>query len=493
MMKQAWVIAFLCAAGIVAHGQKAAPRSGRKPMELELKIGKTQFILKESLRLEVIVHNRGSGAVSVPAIADSRNRALSYRLMGSSFPKELVFQYAGPDAMTIPGGPAMLTVESGGSVSVPISIEKYWTDWKPGAHKLRAILNWGGESIESNLLLFEILNPEVKSGQVIVDSVSSSSESMRAVFLVSAGGVNRLYQGFFREARPGLETRPESNFTEAFEVPATATSVAALWADFDRRSAMVSPRYVWLRGHSAAVQEFQSPPVTLDLGEEKLMRPGVLTRDADALLVSWNGSHAMLTRVPRKGAPSKVWDATLPFSAADGRVWLTPEGKVTVVFAAERSNTVSMFLVQEGQVIATTEIENAVLLPQSEPGLAIASDGTIRASVLVAEPEQRRRISTVEWKWKHGEPGVAPERQRVVDLAQDPRAAAVVYTFSAGVPRRDWVILYGSEIIVTNRSPGRSRILDGTPILPLQLLPRAQTSYLLVKHPREIVYLAPMF
>jgi hypothetical protein len=462
-------------------------------MELEITIAKTQFIQQESLRVEVIVHNRGVAAVSVPEVADTRNRDLSYHLTGPSFPKGFVFQYAPEGARVIPGGPEMLSVPPGGAVSVPIEIEKYWPDWKPGAHTLRATLSWGGERIESNLLSFEILQPEVKSGQVVVDSVSSSREPMRAVFLASAGGVNHLYQGFFSEARPGHEASPESSFAEAFEVPATASSVAALWADFDRPSAMVPPRYVWLSGHTAAVQEFQSPPITFDLGEEKLLRPGIMTRNADALFVSWHQAHAMLTRVPRQGPAAKVWDATLPFPAAAGRVWLTQEGKVTALFAAERSNTVSMFLVQEGNVIATTEIEKAVLLPQSEPGLAIASDGTIRASVLVAEPEQRRRISTVEWKWKPGEPDVAPQRQPAVDLAQDPKAAAVTYAFSPGVPRRDWVILCGSEIIFTNRSPRRPRMLNGTPILPLQLLPRAEMSYLLVKQPEEIVYLAPMF
>lgn len=309
--------------------------------------------------------------------------------------------------------------------------------------------------------------------------------------MASAGGASRLYQGFFTESRPGLETSPSSNFVEVLVVPSTAADVVALWADFDR--SMVSPRYGWLSGHTVAVQEFQSEPITFDLGEAKLLRPGLMSRESDALFVSWHGTHATLTSVPRKGPASKLWEATLPMSASSGRVWLTPEGKVTVAFVAQHENAVSLFLVQDGKVIASAAIEKAVALPDSEPGLAIASDGTIRTSLLVADPEHRRAISIVDWQWSRAEPHAEAKRLPVVNLPQDPKAAAVVYALSPGVPRRDWVILYGENIVVTSGSPTRPRMLNGTPTLPLQLLPRAEMSFLLLKHPKDILYLTPMF
>ena len=485
------LIAFVCGAiGQAARGQEGPPkRPGRRPMELELKMSKTQFIRKESLRAEVIVHNRGSAPLSVPAVASSRNLALSYRLTGPSVARELVFQYGRPDGLRIPGGPELVSVAPGGEVSTPITIEQRLNEWKPGPHTLSASLKWNGETVPSNTVSFEILEPEVKSGQVIGDSVPSTN--MRVLFMASAGGASRLYQGFFTESRPGLETSPSSNFVEAFEAPSAATDVATLWADFDR--SMVSPRYVWLTGHTVSVQEFQSQPISFDLGEEKLLRPGLMSREADALFVSWHGSHATLTRVPRKDPASKVWEATLPLPASSGRVWLTSEGKVTAVFAAQRATAVSLFLVQDGHVIATAAIEKAIALSNSEPGLAISSDGTIRASLLVADPEQPRAISIVDWQWSRAVPHAEAKRQLAVNLTQDPKASAVVYALASGIPRRDWVILYGSDIVVTSGSPARPRMLNGTPMLPLQLLPRAEMSFLLLKHPKDIIYLAPMF
>lgn len=475
---------------VAAYGQQ---RPARRSMELELKMRKTQFIVKESLRVEVIFHNRGASPATLPAVADSRNRTLSYHLTGPSFQKEFVFEYGSSASIPIPGGPATVTVAPGSQATAAFAVEKRAKEWKPGSHTLRAVLDWNGENVQSNVLAFEILEPEVKAGQVTLDAISSNN--MQVLFMASAGGKSRLYQGFFTESRPGLETNPDSSFTEAFEVPSATSAVVALAADFDR--SMVSPRHVWISGQTVAVQEFQAEPILFDLEEDRLLRPGLMSHDADALFVSWHGVRATLTRVPHKGAPSKVWQATLPLPASTGRVWLTPAGKVTALFVANHEHKISLFLVQDGKVIATTVIEKALELPESEPGLAIGVDGTIRASLLVADPEHTRAISIVDWQWNPQGPLSEPNRQPAVNLMQNPRAAAVVYALGlgSGVPRRDWVILYGngSEIVVTSRSSAKPRVLNGTPVTPLQLLPRSQMSYLLLKHPKDVVYLTPMY
>jgi hypothetical protein len=493
MTRWVWVIAFLCVGGALAQEHKQPQGQGQTSMELELKIDKPQFMVQESLRVEVTMSNGSSAAVIVPEIADARNRALSYQLTGPSFPKGFSFQYARDPEKRMSGDPAMRTIGPGAKLSVPIAIEKYWSGWKPGSHTLRAVLSLGVEKIESNVLHFEILQPKVKSAEVLADSEVSVSQPVRAVLLASAGGASHVYQVFLTEPNPSLEKNPETNFSQLFEVPEGATAVAALWADFNRAGEMVSPRYVWLNGQTAAVQEFQSPPITFDLGKDAVVRPGIMTRDGVALLVTWSGAHVNLTRIPRKGTASKAWELTLPLPASAGRAWITSDGKITAVFVAEHSSRVCMFLVQDGKVIANTEVQDSALLPRSEPALSISPDGTIRSTVLVADPKRQRSISTVEWKWKPGEGEVAPKRETAVDLAQDAKAAEVIYSFSPGEPRRDWVILCGSNILVTGRSPRRPRVLKGTPVLPLQLVPRTEMSYLLVEDPKQILYLDPVF
>jgi hypothetical protein len=460
-------------------------------MQLELKIGKTSFIVKESLRVEVVFRNGGSATVSVPEIANIHNRVLNYYLTGPSIEKELAFQYGKPAAAHVPDEATLVPVAPGSELAEAITLEKRVKEWKPGAYTLRATLDAGKQKLQSNVVAFEILEPEVKSGQVILDSVSSSEPFMRVLFEAAAQGTSRLYQGFFGESRPGLETAPTVRFSEVMALPSGASDVATLWADFDR--SMVSPRYIWLNGHTVSLQEFQAQPITFDLGNEKLLRPGLMSRDAGALLVSWNGSHVTLTRVPRKGPAAKAWEVTLPLPASAGRVWQTSTAKVTVVFAAQQENVVSLFLVEEGKLIAKTEIDKAILLPNSEPGLAIASDGTVRASVLVAAPDQPRSISIADWKWSRSEPNSEAKRQLAINLAQDPKTSAVVYAFGPGVPRRDWVIVYGGDIVVTSGSPTRPRMLPGAPVLPLALLPRPQMSYLLLKDAKDVVNMAPMY
>jgi hypothetical protein len=462
-------------------------------MEIELTTRKAQFILGESLRVEVTVHNRSDVAVAVPAIADTRNTSLSYRLTGPSVPADFVFQYARPGGRRLTGEPEMVSLEPGGQVTVPITIEGRTREWQPGAHVLRATLDVGGSTVESNTLSFEILEPTVLAGRVVAEALSSPGGVLRVEVLAAAGGTTRVYQGFFTEARPGLETEPALSLTEALEVPPGASDLGALWTDFQRSGSMISPRYVWLDGRTVAVQEFQSPPITFEVGTERLLRPGILTREGDALLVSWEGRNATLTRVPRNGAASRVWEATLPLPAADGRVWITPDGKVTAVFTAEGTAGVSLAVVREGAVIGTTVIEDAVLLPSSEPGITISGDGAIWVSVLVAEPARRRTVSIVDWDWKPGEVGTAATRRPAATLAQDAKAAAVVYTLSGSAPRRDWVILQGTDIILTSRSPGRPRMLNATPFLPLQVLPRPEMSFLLLRHPKQIATLTPLY
>ena len=118
-------------------------------MELELKMPKTRFILRESLRVDVVVRNRGGTSVEVPAIASNANRALSYHLTGTSFDKEFVFHYAAPGAMVRPGPPAMEPLAPGQSMNEPLAIEGYVNNWKPGKHTLYAQLEAGGVQLKS--------------------------------------------------------------------------------------------------------------------------------------------------------------------------------------------------------------------------------------------------------------------------------------------------------------------------------------------------------
>ncbi len=461
-------------------------------MELELKMAKTRFIPGESLGAELIISNPASSAVSVPEVADSRNEILSYQLSGPSFAKDLVAHYGMAGGRRPAGDPPLVSIPAGGDESTNLEFDKYATTWTPGTHTLRAVMRWEGKQITSNVLTFDIQKADALSAQLIAEAGVNTSAGMRAVVLAATDSDRRLYQGVFREARPGLESPPERYFVEVFPVP-TATSVAALWTNFDRRSAMVSPRYVWQRDQAVGVQEVQASPIMFDVGEGHLVRPAVMTSDAMAHFVSWHGARVTLTQVPRTGTPATVWETVLPMPAAGGRAWITRDNLMTAVFAAEQSGVVYLFLVQAGRVIANTTVTDAALLPQSEPGLWIAADGTIRASLLVADPQRLRHVTLVDWTWTATAATTAPTRQPAATLAQDAKAAAVTYALSGGTPRRDWVILCGDAIVVTNRSPNKPRMLSDAPMLPLQVLTTEPMSFLLLKHPTKLVYLTSLY
>lgn len=473
--------------------QNQTARGKNNVMELELRIAKSQYIIRESLRVEVVFRNPGPNPVSVPSLADNRNRAMAYHLTGPSVKDELVFQYA-RTSNRLPGPPAQISIAAGKELSKALQIDQYVPHWKPGQHQLFATLETPGGILRSKAVTFEIVEPTVRSAAVVHDMAAGSTDRMRAIFLAETGSKLRLFQAAFTESRPGLETEAEAHYSEVMELAPDTSAVASLWADFNRGGLLLSPRYVWVnRSGTAGVQEFQSEPVRFDLSGDSLLRPGLMTNDGSALLAGIHGREVRLRRIPKQGGtPAVSWQATLPLTIESGRVWITGNGKVTVLLAGEDSRDVRLFLVQDGAMIAQTTVEGAKLLPQSEPGLSIAPDGTVRASILVAQPDVRREVAIVDWMPSGGAAGL--KRQAAATLRQDPKAAGVVYAYAAaGEPRRDWVIHYGDNIIVTRGSPARPRMLSGTPMVPLQLLPRAGMSFLLLRNPAEVLAMEPVF
>ncbi len=456
-------------------------------MELELKISKTRFILRESLRVDVVVHNRGGTSVEVPAIASNANRALSYHLTGTSFDKEFVFYYAASGAMVRPGPPAMEPLPPGQSMNEPLAIEGYVNNWKPGKHTLYAQLETGGVQLKSNRLEFEILRSTVRSAQVMPEITEAGSGSMRILFMAESAGVNRLYQAFLPEISPDIETSGKGSFNEVFEVPAEATGAVGMWTNFSRSGGMFIPRYGWQSKDSVAVQEMGSPAVMLSAADGTLVRPAMLNQASDALLLRWQGPRAALTRIARGGVPTEVWSAKLPFTPVSGRAFLANELDVSAVFAGEQEGKVVLAVVREGKVRATVKIERAVLLPESEPGFTVGADGSVKASILVSDPADKHLVSSIEWQ--SGKLVSNVKKGQPFRLAADAVAAAAIYAGG----RHEWVILMADGKVVNNYDPTRPRTVYGTPARPLQLLPRKTATFLLATHPDEMVCVNRLF
>ncbi len=468
-------------------------------MEFELKLEKTRFILRESIKVEVVFRNTGRSPVQAPSPSDNRNKALRYTLSGPSFPSPFSFDYGGSNTLRMPGDPEMETLQPGEESSTPITIERYWKDWKVGKHTLRAALEGVGEA---KPLEFEILEPEVLSAQVLTDASARPSTFMRALFLARTGpgAPPTLYQAFFPEAEPDVETTPEGNIVEAGVADSRAKQVTGAWTNFDRSSVLFS-RFGWSSPNGlVGIQEFKGTAIVETGPNVRQVRPAIMNQQGDVFWLGFAGRQASLWRIPRPGGqpPGRVWTSELPFVPAASRF--------TVSSLASGSKQIAGFLAQEGETVRAVLIggdgtqistillaENAVLTANAEPGLSIDDELTVRLSVLVSDPKDPKALRVVEWSRKATESEYSLRSSPAFTVPRQVEAAGVVYSSPGVAPRRDWLVLLSDGTIVTNRDPGRPRAIEGKAVVPLEFLPRPQMTYLLATHPKEVVYLAPMF
>jgi len=476
-------------------------------MVLELKLSKSKFILRESIKVEVVLRNTGASAADVAVVADNRNTALRYTLAGPSFEEPFAFSYGGPKVFRIPGDPAKETLGPGAELSTPITVQQYHKGWKTGKHTLRAEM---GE-VKSNTVEFEVLEPEVLSAEVLVDQAPSPTTFMRVLFLANAGkgGPAGIYQAFFPEVQPDVELTPEGNIMQTIPADPRARQVAGSWTSGFDRSSLLFARFGW-RGENGllGVDEFESQVTVQASGKSATVRPSYLTEAGDLIWMTLADREVSLWRVPRKeaGEPVQLWTLELPFQPSVSRfAYQAAEGgKAAGLFAAETLDgeeqvpCVEAVLVNlDGQIIDTLKASKAKMIPQSEAGLWVSAKGDVRALLLLADPEDPRKLRVAEWVRPHDtepEKTVAAQEKPAFEVPEDPIASAAIYGPPLlSNPRRDWVVVLENGFLVTNRDPGNPRELEGQAVLPLQLLPRPQMTYLLMTHPAEVVYLAPMF
>jgi hypothetical protein len=306
-----------------------------------------------------------------------------------------------------------------------------------------------------------------------------------------------------------VELTPEGNIMQTIPADPRARGVSGSWTSGFDRSSLLFARFGW-RGENGllGVDEFESQVIVQPSGKSATVRPTYLTEAGDLIWMTVADREVSLWRVPRKeaGEPVRLWSTELPFPPSISRFSYHADAsgdQGAGLFAAETTDAeappaVEAVLVNlDGQIIDTLKVSKAKLIPQSEAALLVNAIGDVRAALLVADPEDPRKLRVAEWVRPHDtEAGkiVAAQEKPVFEVPEDPVGSAAIYGPPLlSNPRRDWVVVLENGSVVTNRDPGNPRELEGQAVFPLQLLPRPQMTYLLMTHPAEVVYLAPMF
>ena len=125
-------------------------------------------------------------------------------------------------------------------------------------------------------------------------------------------------------------------------------------------------------------------------------------------------------------------------------------------------------------------VAGATPLPDSEPDITVGPDGKIRASALFAEDPGFRQMFVAEVTWSVGIGEGTVAKTSAGRLPAPPRSATVTYAVtSRPASRREWLVLLRDGTVVFSGSPNRPRRLDGSLMLPLNLLAMSRMTYLL--------------
>ncbi len=251
-------------------------------------------------------------------------------------------------------------------------------------------------------------------------------------------------------------------------------------------------------------------PLRFELPEEpaQLVRPPLQTRDLNLEVPVLSRSRTELSLVrfadmyeDRAQAGRLAWKVTLPARADGIAATLAPESKqsarhiATVTQSAELVEVFHTRYGADGQPapFQSARVPKATLVSQSDPAIYVDEGGTAHVSFLaLVDPERRteppsRVFAVVQVRFgANGRPTGEPQIERLGLLRGELRAGTVVYVGKRNrvVRREAFLLTTGDETYHWHgRGTPEQVHLSGRPVLPLQLAPGREITYVLLNDP----------
>lgn len=499
--RAATMLAAMGAIGAVCLAQSGVPRRARQgdlPVEIRLNLDQQRFIAKESMVLHVHIRNTGQMPIDVPNPENNANTQPVYTLTGPSYPQGHSFHFRGaalgdpnPPREAEPG--ATVRLAPGQEHDAALPLEQLTAFPKAGAYTITASLTIHGRSAASPPVEFEIEPAVIRSMAILADDGVQSSSPVRVLCLIGTPPHQRLYQAIFREERPDLGEVSLAKLVYVAPAPPEAAAVFGPWTNHDRLDSLLN-RFAWQAGSLVGIEGLAGTPgATFRFPEQsRLVRPALMPDSGEVdVLALVDGSRTVeMVRFPspRDGSGVRAaWRTQLGAAAAGSRAALAPRTAGTrraAVFILPEKTDSQILLAEAGPgdvqpVLRSVRIDGAAPLPDSEPGIAFAADGTVYASAILSERGQPRNAFVADIRWPPGSGDGAVTRENIKRLPGAPRSAAATFSVTRGARRREWIVLLQDGAVVFSGSPGRPRTTTGTPSLPLKLLAMSKMTYLL--------------
>jgi hypothetical protein len=311
------------------------------------------------------------------------------------------------------------------------------------------------------------------------------------------GDPPRIYQFFFREPR-SAEIYMIEMIRAATPAP-NAGQALAPWTNFDR-SELLFARFGW---QSAGEIGFETGPpekrstIAAPL-DSTVIHPALMTEDGIITVFTYTPASVTMARFPApvKGGATSAgrvhWTTPTPepTRAAAAALGPRPQNPACAITVSEnvRGVKVTLFNGDGDHGAPAAELENARVLPNSEPALWVDSRGGATAAILLAEDSLYRRVFLAEVVWNGVKDSPQLTRRAAIELPRDSRASAVTFSVTqTRPPRSNWAILLEDGSLLTDHSPSAPYHPLRAPLLPLQLLGMSNSTYLLVENPEDFL------
>lgn len=479
------------AALMVIGAQAAGPSRGSGPVKLELELPDRRYLLRELMRLKVVLRNTSPAAVTIPKLADTGNDRPVYIVEGPSFEKPFSFtpRPGNPRSPTPParaGSTQLLAPDE--TAQLAFDIGRLVPFATPGIHTLRARLELDAGVIESNVLRFELVRGRTLSARLMLEDGFQRPSPMRALFVVDDGQVRSLVVAFFSEVSPDYAGAKLGYLLRVASADAAADEALPTWTNYPRSDAF-TVRHGWRSpaaiGMEGARPEQRALAAAVNSVGALRVQPALMTRDGAVEVFQATPEGMALWRFDAAPAAGRlIWQVLLPgpLAARAGR-GRPPQGeRPAVVIVSRSANGLQLNLVEseDGKqaLIRKLELRMARLLPDSEPALRVDDQGRVHVALVVAADNGLRRVRCIEaiWPPRTGDGKVETGPERALPTA--PMAAVAAFDTSGG-DHWDWVARLPDGRLCL----GSTAELDpagAQPTLPLQLLVQGKHSYLLV-------------
>jgi hypothetical protein len=426
-------------------------------MKLELILTRDLYLTGENINVDIQLTNTGSTAVDAPRLASRENAQPVYLLRGPSHPNGVTFNFrdSRPGAGSVPDPePSTHPLLPGAMMETGFTLNSIQPVSEPGDYAISARIDWGGWSAEATPIKFRVEKAKFVESSLGVDVFARSARTLRAVWIAESAAGRMLGESFLYESRPDLGEVKVSDTRIIRKVGQRASDPFCPWVNFDRSESMKF-WHGWQEGTQlVAFSDDEGEPRTFDMGSSKarIVQPAYMSRsgDLEVLVLGENRKTLRLIRfLPQapKSSATVAWTIDLPEESVAIRAGIgsQEEGGSRVAASVSLDGTrMAIRLIRVGEKSAEVGppslIDNAFALPDSEPSVSIAPDGSVQAAVLFARHPGLRTLAVADLTSRRNDKGDIVVSDAGLAPAAVVRAWTTQRVTSEGQPARRWLI-----------------------------------------------------